>query len=124
MVRITRQLAERIADLARLLLDDDETDTPLEQLTQLTLELIPGSAAAGVVAASDTSWAFTASATEVAELHRQQMRSGEGPVADAIRYGEARRIDDVRQEQRWRPTCGAPASPSTFYCPGAPRSPA
>jgi len=44
---------------------------------------------------------------EVAELHRQQMKAGEGPVADAIRYGEARRIDDVKQEQRWRPACGA-----------------
>jgi transcriptional regulator with GAF, ATPase, and Fis domain len=107
MVRITRQLAERIADLARLLLDDDATDAPLDQLTQLTLELIPGSAAAGVVAASDTSWSFTASDAEVAQLHRRQMQAGQGPVADAIRYGEARRIDNVGQEQRWEPTCGA-----------------
>jgi transcriptional regulator with GAF, ATPase, and Fis domain len=107
MVRVTRQLAERIADLARLLLDDEASDVPLHELTQLALELIPGSAAAGVVAASDKSWIYTGSPALVADLHRTQLQSGDGPVAEAIRYGEARRIDDAGQERRWPAACAA-----------------
>lgn len=101
MVRVTRQLAEHIADLARLLLDDEGTDVPLQQLTELALELIPGSAAAGVVAATDSTWAHAAAPSEVADLHRQQLQAGSGPLVETIRYGEARRIDDTRQEPRW-----------------------
>lgn len=107
MVRVTRQLAERIAELARLLLDDEGTDVPLQQITELALELIPGSAAAGVVAATDTTWVYTGFPAAVAEAHRQQMQSGTGPLVEAIRYGEARRIDDAGQEQRWPQACGA-----------------
>jgi GAF domain-containing protein len=116
MVRVTRQLAERIADLAQLLLDDEGSDGPLEQLTALALELIPGSAAAGVVAASDTSWAFTASAAAVGDLNRMQLRAGDGPVAEAIRYGEARRIDDTASEQRWPAACAAIADAGFGSC--------
>lgn len=107
MVRITRQLAERIAELAQLLLDDEGTDVPLQQLTELALELIPGSAAAGVVAATDSTWIYTGFPAAIAEAHRQQMRSGTGPLVEAIRFGEARRIDDAGQEQRWPPACEA-----------------
>jgi GAF domain-containing protein len=116
MVRVTRQLAERIAELAQLLLDDDASDGPLEQLTALALELIPGSAAAGVVAAGDTSWAFTASAATVGELNRMQLQGGDGPVAEAIRYGEARRIDDTGSEQRWPAVCAAIADAGFGSC--------
>ena len=105
MVRVTRQLAERIADLARLLLDDESSDAPLHELTELALELIPGSAAAGVVAASDTSWVFTGSPPMVADLHRAQLQEGRGPVPEAICYGEARRIDDTSRETRWPDAC-------------------
>jgi GAF domain-containing protein len=101
MLRVTRQLAERIADLARLLLDDEGTDVPLQQLTELAMQLIPGSAAAGVVAAADSAWVYAASSADATELHRRQMLAGTGPLVEAIRYGEARRIDDTAQEQRW-----------------------
>jgi hypothetical protein len=109
MVRVTRQLAERIADLARLLLDDEGSDAPLQELTNLALELIPGSVAAGVVAASDTAWAYTGAPASIADLHRDQLQSGTGPVVDAIRYGEARRIDDTGAEARWPVACAAMA---------------
>ena len=61
MVTVTRELAERIASMAELLLSDDASDAPLHQLAELSLELIPGSAAAGVVVAGDGSWATAAS---------------------------------------------------------------
>jgi GAF domain-containing protein len=116
MVRVTRQLAERIAELARLLLDDEGTDVPLQQLTELALELIPGSSAAGVVAATDGTWIVTGSPVAVAELHRQQLQSGNGPLLEAVRYGEARRIDDVEQELRWPEACRALASMGARSC--------
>jgi GAF domain-containing protein len=116
MVRVTRQLAERIADLAQLLLDDDGTDGPLAQLTALALELIPGSAAAGVIAAGEMSWSFTESVPVVADLNRLQLQSGDGPVVEAIRYGEARRVDDTRTEQRWPAVCGAIADAGFGSC--------
>jgi GAF domain-containing protein len=116
MVRITRQLAERIAELARLLLDDENTDAPLRELTDLALELIPGSSAAGMVAASDTTWVYTGSPERIIDLHRRQLQSGNGPIAEAIRYGEARRIDDASQEQRWQAACSAMADEGFRSC--------
>lgn len=116
MVRVTRQLAERIADLARLLLDDEGSDAPLQGLTDLALELIPGSVGAGMVAASDTTWVYTGSPETVSELHRKQMQSGEGPVAEAVRYGEARRVDDTALEQRWPAACAAMADAGFGSC--------
>jgi GAF domain-containing protein len=116
MVRVTRQLAERIADLARLLLDDEGSDAPLQELTELALELIPGSAAAGVVAASDTSWTYTGAPPVIADLHRDQVQSGTGPIAEAIRYGEARRVDDTTREQRWPTACAAMAEAGLGSC--------
>jgi transcriptional regulator with GAF, ATPase, and Fis domain len=105
MVRVTRQLAERIADLAKLLLDDDGTDVPLQQLTELAIQLIPGSAAAGVVAATESAWVYASVPADASDLHRDQMQAGNGPLVEAIRYGEARRIDDSSQEQRWPEAC-------------------
>jgi len=107
MVRLTRQVAERIAELARLLLDDEDTDMPLQQLTDLALELIPGSSAAGVVAATDGTWIVTGSPAGIEDLHRQQLQSGRGPLVETVRHGEARRIDDADRELRWPEACRA-----------------
>jgi GAF domain-containing protein len=116
MVRVTRQLAERIADLARLLLDDEGTDVPLQQLIDLAMTLIPGSAAAGVVAATDSTWVYAASRPDIAGLHRQQMQAGSGPLVEAIRYGEARRVDDTEQEPRWPEACREIAAAGLRSC--------
>ncbi|HUA41525.1 MAG TPA: GAF and ANTAR domain-containing protein [Streptosporangiaceae bacterium] len=108
MVTVTRELAERIAAMAELLLsEDDSSDATLRQLADLSLELIPGSAAAGVVIAGDDTWADSASAASIAQLHRQQLDSGAGPVAESLRFGEARRIDDAVSEDRWPQVCAA-----------------
>jgi GAF domain-containing protein len=116
MVRVTRQVAERIAELARLLIDDEGTDTPLQQLAELALELVPGSSAAGVVAATGSAWIVTGSPAGIAELHRQQLESGGGPLLETIRSGEARRIDDVEQELRWPGACRAMAGLGLRSC--------
>jgi GAF domain-containing protein len=107
MVTVTREIAERIATVAELVLSDQDSDGPLRQLSDLCLELIPGSAGAGVVAADEKTWVYSQSDPVVAALHQQQMEAGDGPIAETMRYGEARRIDDAQAETRWPSLCQA-----------------
>jgi transcriptional regulator with GAF, ATPase, and Fis domain len=116
MVKITRQLAERVADLARLLLDDEDIQAPLRQLSDLALDLIPGSSAVGIVTSDDGGWRYSGSSDVVSALHREQLESGSGPVADAVGYGEARRIDNAASEQRWPGTCAAMTTAGYSSC--------
>ncbi len=117
MVTVTRELAERIASMAELLLsDEDSSDASLRQLAELSLDLIPGSAAAGVIVAGDNSWAFSASEAGIAQLHRLQLDTGAGPVAETLRFGEARRIDDTASEERWPAVCAAMAAEDLRSC--------
>jgi GAF domain-containing protein len=107
MVAVTRELAERIAAMAELLLSDDLPDPSLRQLAEMSVTMIPGSAAAGVVAAGEHSWSHATSEAVIDDLHRQQVQTGDGPVVEALRYGEARRIDDAAAEGRWPQVCAA-----------------
>jgi GAF domain-containing protein len=116
MVTVTPQLADQIAELARLLIDDDDSASPLEQLTELAVELVPGSTAAGIVAAGSTSWTFAASEPAVSELHQLQFDSGDGPLAEALRHGEPRRVDDTTDEPRWPAFCQAAARAGLRSC--------
>ncbi len=115
-MNVTREFAERIASLAQLLLADSDPDATLRQIAELALEVIPGSTAAGVVAAAEASWSFAASAGTVADLHSSQLQTGEGPVAEALRYGEARRIDNAAEEDRWPAVCSAMAGEDLQSC--------
>jgi GAF domain-containing protein len=117
MVTVTRELAERIAAMAEILLsEDDSSDASLRQLAELSLDLIPGSAAAGVVVAGDNSWAYSASEACIAQLHRLQLDTGAGPVAETLRFGEARRIDDSSSEERWPEVCSSMAAEGLRSC--------
>jgi GAF domain-containing protein len=116
MVTVTREFAERIANMAEQLLSEDDSDALLHQLAELSLALIPGSAAAGVVVAGERSWTYAASDSGIAALHEEQLSLGDGPVADAIRYGEARRIDDAEAEDRWPTACAKMATEGLRSC--------
>src|ERR1700722_16314376 len=116
MVMVTQELAERIANVAELVLSDDDSPGPLRQLTDLSLELIPGSSGAGVVAAGDSSWSYAESDDGVGGLHQLQMQTGDGPVAETLRFGEARRIDDASAETRWPQVCEAMAASGLRSC--------
>jgi transcriptional regulator with GAF, ATPase, and Fis domain len=116
VVRVTREFAERIASLAQLLLSEDDPAATLRQLAELAVEVIPGSDAAGVIAAGAESWSVAASAGTVADLHELQLETGDGPVAEVLRYGEARRIDDAATEDRWPAVCAAMASEQLSSC--------
>ena len=45
-----------------------------------------------------------------------QLDAGDGPVAEALRYGEARRIDDSAREDRWPALCAAMAAEGLRSC--------
>jgi GAF domain-containing protein len=116
MVTVTRELAERIAALAELLTSDDSSDAQLRQLSALALELVPRSAAVGLVVAGDNSWVFSASEPIIAGLHRSQIDGGNGPIAEALRFGEARRVDDASAADRWPDVCSAMTKEGLLSC--------
>jgi GAF domain-containing protein len=116
MVTVTREFAERIANMAEQLLSEEDPGALLNQLAELSLALIPGSAAAGVVVAGDRAWTYAASHEGIAALHEEQLSLGDGPVIEAIRYGEARRIDDSEAEDRWPTACAKMAGEGLRSC--------
>jgi GAF domain-containing protein len=117
MVTVTRQFADRVADVARLLKEDDIPDEVLRRLTGLGVELVPGGTAAAVTMALDTgALTFAASDPRLDELHRLQFDSGDGPVVETLRHNEPRRIDDTTAERRWPEFCRAAADAGFYSC--------
>jgi GAF domain-containing protein len=117
MVRVTREFADRVADVARLLKDDEVPDEVLQRLTALGVELVPGGNAAAVMIAMDKGGlTFAASDRRLDELHRIQFDSGDGPVVETLRHNEPRRIDDTAAECRWPAFCQAAAEAGFRSC--------
>lgn len=111
MVAVTRDFADRVADAARLLEQDDIQDQTLRRLTDLGIELVPGgTAAAMTIAMPKGALTFAASDPRLEELHDLQFDSDHGPVVEALRHNEPRRIDDTEAERRWPEYCRAAAA--------------
>jgi hypothetical protein len=73
MVEVTREFADRVAEVAQLLTDDEFPDDVLHRLTGLAteLELVPGGTAAAVtIAAEKRGLTFAASDRRLDDLHR------------------------------------------------------
>jgi GAF domain-containing protein len=68
------------------------------------------------VVAGDNSWTFAASDAAIASLHRKQLEDAHGPVAEALRFGEARRVDDASAEDRWPDICSAMLAAGLLSC--------
>jgi GAF domain-containing protein len=110
MVTVTREFADHIAQVARLLEADEVEDETLCRLTSLGAELVPGSNAAAVTIATDRSaLTFAASDQRLDQLHYLQFDGGDGPVVETLRHNEPRRIDDTTAERRWPMFCRAAA---------------
>lgn len=108
MVAVTREFADRVADVAQLLRAGETEDEPLRRLTRLATELVPGGTAAAVTyAVAGGGLTFAASDPRLDELHSLQFEKGEGPVVETLRYNEPRRIDDIARENRWPAFCRA-----------------
>ena len=117
MVRVSREFADRVADVARLLKEDEVQDEVLRRLTSLGVELVPGIAAAAVTIAMDGgALTFAASDQRLDGLHSLQFDGGEGPVVETLRHNEPRRIDDTAAERRWPAFCRAAADAGFGSC--------
>ncbi|MGH3234603.1 MAG: GAF and ANTAR domain-containing protein [Streptosporangiaceae bacterium] len=110
MVQVTRALAERISQVARLLETDEDSDAALRRLTDLGVELVPGGTAVAVtVAADQQALTFAASDSRVDELHRLQVDAAQGPLVETLRHNEPRHVEDTASERRWPAFCQAAA---------------
>jgi GAF domain-containing protein len=117
MVKVSREFADRIADVAQLLKDDEVQDDALRRLTSMGAELVPGSIAAAVTIAVDKSaLTFAASDGRLDALHHLQFDSGDGPVPETLRHNEPRRVDDTTSERRWPEFCQAAADAGFNSC--------
>ena len=117
MVEVTREFADRMAEVAELLKDDGFPDDVLHRLTELGTELVPGGSAAAVTIATEKSGlTFAASDQRLDELHRAQFGGGDGPVVETLRHNEPRRIDDTAAECRWPAFCQAAAEAGFRSC--------
>ena len=107
MLEVNQALAERIAEVARLL-DCDDGESGLHRLASLGVALVPGATAAAVTVTADGhGHTFAASEASAERLHQMQFASGEGPVVEALRYAEARHVQDTATEHRWPGFCRA-----------------
>jgi GAF domain-containing protein len=117
VVTVTRALADRIADVARLLEKEELPEEALRRLTGLAAELVPGGTAAAVtIAGSSQAMTFAASDPRIDELHDLQFGRGEGPTVEALRHNEPRRVDDSTAERRWPQFCQAAARAGLRSC--------
>jgi GAF domain-containing protein len=102
MVELTRELADRFAEAARLLEHEDDSDMTLRRLTGLAVELVPGATAAALTIEGDgQALTFAASDPRIDDLHRLQFQATEGPAVEALRRNAAQNVDDVADERRW-----------------------
>ena len=117
VVTVTREFADRMAEVAQLLETDESGDDSLRRLTTLAVELVPGGAAAAVtVATADGGLTFAASDQRLDSLHSLQFTGGEGPVVETLRHNEPRRVDDTTAEARWLAFCRAAAEAGFGSC--------
>ena len=116
MITVTREFADRVADVAQLLEGDEIPDEALHRLTALAAELVPGGTAAAVtVAMASGALIFAASDRRLEELHQVQVDGG-GPVVESLRHNEPRRVDDMTAECRWTGFCQAAAEAGFASC--------
>jgi GAF domain-containing protein len=117
MITVTREFADRVAEVAQLLEADDLPDDGLHRLTTLAAELVPGGTAAAVtVAMAGGALTYAASDPRLEDLHGLQFDRDDGPVAEALRHNEPRRVDDTAAERRWPEFCQAAARAGFASC--------
>ncbi len=98
-----RDLAARMAELARTLAGPRNLNEVLAGVASAALELIPGVDTAGVllIGKEHTFETVPKDASLTNELHRLQMQFDEGPCVQAALGDLIVRTDDFREETRW-----------------------
>jgi GAF domain-containing protein len=98
---VDERLASEIAEVARLL-EDDDNHTVMVRLVRLAVDLVPSCDEAGLtVFAADGRKTVEVTDPAVRRCHDEQFAAGHGPVVEALDFREPRRVDDARTERRW-----------------------
>jgi GAF domain-containing protein len=95
-------LSRELAEVGRLA-EDDDVNTVVDRMVIRARQTIPGCAHATVTVINTDGTLETLAGTEPSAVaHRADERPPwPGPIQDAIRYREPRRVDDARLESRW-----------------------
>lgn len=97
-----RATAERLADAARVLVDEPTAQQTFDRIVALAVDMIPGCTAAGISQVTRKG-VRTAAATDDAVRvgDKMQYDLGEGPCIDTIRDHELVLSGDVEDDPRW-----------------------
>ncbi len=98
----TLRTREALDGLARLLLTEENTQSVLQRVVDLVVQVMPAGAEASVTLVRDhrpTTAASTGS--RALQLDETQYEQGHGPCLDAALHGQVMVIDDGRTEARW-----------------------
>ncbi|MEW5813635.1 MAG: GAF and ANTAR domain-containing protein [Actinomycetota bacterium] len=98
-----RDLAQRMAELARMVAAPRNVDDVLSDVTREVLDLIPGADAAGILFVGKAGRFESVAGTSDLphELDRLQMKYHEGPCLEAALEETIVRSDDFATEPRW-----------------------
>src|SRR5829696_7891539 len=97
-------LSEGIAELSRLLVNEEALDDTLQRVADLACRNIGGADVAGVTLLRDgkpTTAVFTDPTSP--EIDSAQYETGVGPCLDAFRYQEIFRVPSTTDDERWPP---------------------
>jgi transcriptional regulator with GAF, ATPase, and Fis domain len=96
-------LAKEFAELARLLLAEQDLDTTLRKVCVLAVEHIGGCDHAGISLVEGRHKIGTHGATDdvAVQVDQIQYETGQGPCLDAIRDHETLEVSDLSSEDRW-----------------------
>jgi hypothetical protein len=95
-------LSEGIAELSRLLVNEEALEDTLHRVAELACRNIGGADLAGVTLLRDdraTTAVFTDPTSP--EIDAEQYRTGTGPCLDAFRHEQVNRIDSTADDERW-----------------------
>jgi GAF domain-containing protein len=96
------ELAQTFADVARVLVAEDDVEATLKKIATLALETIDGCHHAGVSLVQGRKISTPAASDDVpGQVDAIQYETDQGPCLDAIREHETFRIDDLAVEDRW-----------------------
>jgi GAF domain-containing protein len=102
MAEYPDELAERVAELSMLLVEEDPIEATLDRVMRLVADQIDGVDLVGVSLMRDGK-VETAVCTdhEAAEIDDVQYQTGIGPCLDAFRDREVKRIDSTPDDRQW-----------------------
>jgi GAF domain-containing protein len=96
------RLAQRFAEIARLLLTAQNVKATLGKITEVAVELIDGCESAGIdIIDGGTIFAVAATSPVAARIDAIQVEVGEGPCLQSLRDHEVFSTGDLATETRW-----------------------